>query len=187
MLLLPALAAAESASEPPPPSTRGFSVRTGFAMWQPRADARSVAETSPGLRPEVAYTVLPGLAVTAAFDWVIVDKADGVGGGDAYFYAASLGARYTVPVPGRVRPVVAASLGRYSLHVDCASECGGALVHDNALGGRIEGGLAIAINPWLNAQATLGYSHARMDMGVFTTVERDLDALVFDTGLGIRL
>lgn len=183
MLLLPAFAAAE----PTTPSARGFSVRTGLALWQPRGDARSLADTSPGVRPEVSYAVLPGLAITGAFDWVIVDKAEGVGGGDAYFYALSVGARYTVPVPGRVRPVVAASLGRYSVHVDCASECGGALVHDDALGARLEGGLAVAITPWLRAQATLGYSHARMDMGVLTTVERDLDALVFDMGLCVAL
>lgn len=178
ILLVPSLAAADT----------GLSVRTGLAYWQPRGDTRELAEASPALRPEVTYAITPWLAAVAGFDWVSVDKSDRLVAGNAYYYAASLGARVMLPLHGRVQPLLAASLGRYSVHVDCLpSMCGGALVHDNTLGGRLDAGVSVAIRPAVHAQATIGYSHARFEVGALTSVERDIDALILDVGLGITL
>lgn len=178
VLATPALAAAGT----------GLSLRAGLAYWQPRAEARDLADVSPALRAEVAYAITPWLAAMAAGDWVVVDKAADLVAGDVYYYAGSIGLNVTYPVRGRVRPVLGVSLGRYSVHADCLpAVCGGALVNDSALGERLDIGVSLRLHPRVQAQATLGYSHARLDLGRYERDVRDVDALVLDLGLGLTL
>lgn len=178
VLVTPALATADT----------GLSLAAGLAYWQPRAEARDLADVSPALCAELSYAITPYLAAFAAADWVFLDKAADLVAGDVYYYAASIGLRATYPAPGRVRPVLAASLGRYSAHADCLPAlCGGALLNDSGLGERLDVGASLRLYPRVHAQATVGYSHARLDLGRYERDMRDVDALVLDVGLGLTM
>src|SRR6185436_8734966 len=141
---------APAGAEPAP----RWSIDLAATAWQPRRDAADYAATSAGLRPRVGFALHPAIAITADFDWVFVEREPSLVAGDIYYYAASVGARLTPPRPWRVRPFADLTAGRYALHVECAPRtCGGALVHDAALGYRLGGGATAVLAPWLTAEA----------------------------------
>lgn len=153
-----------------PKMTAGVSA----TVWLPQGDADDFADTSIGLRPHFAYDAKPFLSVLGTFDYIFVSEKDGVG--DLTYYNICVGARLKKPRPGQIEPYGELLLGWHKLEAD-----GG--IDDSGIGFRLGGGVLYPISATLIANVALNYSAVSIDVGLG---DADIDALIFEGGLGIR-
>jgi len=175
LVMLVAMSSSAAAQMVPPPMIEEPKMLIGASgtVWVPQGDSDNFADTSIGLRPHFSYRVRPFVAVLATVDYIFVNETDSI---DITYYNVGVGARLIMPRPGLIEPYGELLLGWHKLDAEGFD--------DSGIGFRIGAGILYPFGQKLVANLGINYSSVSIDAGLGDV---DVDALIFDLGIGFKL
>jgi hypothetical protein len=178
ILLLSARARAEAPTGDAGAPPRPFELDTSALLVLPQADADDYTEESLGGRVALAYAFSPYVSAMGSIEYVRANTKEDLVPDyyRIYFYSIDVGARFSLPQPGGVRPFAELLIGRHTAGYD--SDSGDDTSSD--FGYRLGAGLFYPVSAAIDAVGQVSYTSAEIE-------DADIDALVLEGGLGFRL